>query len=70
MTNSLGLADWELEEMFDEMLDECHTPYMIADMTYTASEILKNCDPIAYRVGLADFESILLEEKEAQEANV
>ena len=45
------------EAEYDEMLDECHSDYEISGMTYTASQILKNCDPIAYRCGKNDYDS-------------
>ena len=59
----LGLAPWEIEEAYKEMLDECHPAVMIGYGEYLASDILKNCDPIAYDIGLGEFTDILLEEK-------
>lgn len=51
-----------LEERYDEMLDECHPITKIGYLEFYASDILKSCDPIAYRVGLSDFEDSLEEE--------
>ena len=34
---------------FDSMLDETNDPVIIAGMTFTPSQILKECDPIAYK---------------------
>jgi hypothetical protein len=48
----------ERHEMFDEMLDECYEPWTIAGMTYYPSQILFECDPIAYRVTLSDWQSM------------
>jgi hypothetical protein len=51
-------------EAFDEMLDECYEPYKIGEMTFYASDILKNCDPIAYRIGVSEHEDFMAEEEE------
>jgi hypothetical protein len=58
------LEDYEIEEQYEEMLDDCYPSYKINGMEFTASTILKECDPIAYRVGLSDYESTLEEEGE------
>jgi hypothetical protein len=44
------------EEMFDEWLDDVYPTYEIAGVSLYPSQILKNCDPIAYRVALADID--------------
>ena len=41
----------EAIEAYDEMLDETHGDFM----GMSASRILRECDPIAYRVGLLDW---------------
>jgi len=53
-----------VEEMFDEMLDDCHEPIKIGYGTFYASQILKECDPIAYRIGLSEFEDTLEEDED------
>lgn len=40
---------------YDEMLDEVCGPKTIGEARFDASTILKNCDPIAYRVGFYDW---------------
>lgn len=45
------------ESEFDEMLDDCHETYNLGGMTFYPSDILKSCDPIAYRCGKSDYES-------------
>jgi len=52
----------ELEEQYEEMLDECHEVFKIGEMTFYPSQILKNCDPVAYRIGLGEFEDSLEED--------
>lgn len=44
------------EEMFDEMLNDVYPVYKIGELTFYPSQILKDCDPIAYRIGLSEFE--------------
>lgn len=56
-----------IEDQYDEMLDEVYGNVQIAGYTYTTSHALKNVDPIAYRVGLSDYESSV-EEDEIGEA--
>ena len=49
-----------LKEMYDEMLDEFTIDSLLE--TYDASRLLKETDPIAYRVGLSDYESSMEED--------
>ena len=43
------------EEMFDEWLDEVYDPHEVAGVTIYASSILRNCDPIAYRIAYSEW---------------
>lgn len=43
------------EEDFDEFLDETYPVYKIGVDTFYPSQILKNCDPIAYRIALSEM---------------
>ena len=45
------------DDEYDEMIDECNEEINIFGMTYSASEVLKRVDPIAYRCGKSDFEA-------------
>jgi hypothetical protein len=45
------LTDSELHERYDDMLDEVYGEFM----NLLASRILKETDPIAYRVGFSDW---------------
>jgi hypothetical protein len=51
-----------LEERFDNTLDESYPEYTIGYLTFRPSQILKDCDPIAYRIGLSEFEEFFGEE--------
>ena len=49
------MTELELEERFDEMLDETNDLVKIGSLTYLPSQVLKNVDPIAYRIAKYDF---------------
>ena len=42
-------------EMYDEMLDDCEGPVIVCGMTYSASQVLREVDPVAYRCGFNDY---------------
>jgi hypothetical protein len=54
------------EERYDEFLDEVYGEVQIGTLTFYPSDILKSCDPIAYRVGLSDYED-MIESEEGEE---
>lgn len=43
-------------EAFDEMLDESYPPVKMGTLTFYASDILYNCDPIAYDISVSEWE--------------
>lgn len=45
------------ENEYDEFIDDIEGSVTVAGMEFQASDILKSCDPVAYRCGKADFES-------------
>ena len=47
-----------IEDMFDEMLDEAYPVVKIGELTFYPSQILKQCDPIAYRIGVSEYEDM------------
>jgi len=49
------LQDYELEEMYKDLLDQAYGTVMVAGMEYDTSRALYELDPIAYRVGLVDY---------------
>lgn len=55
-----GFAIYENErydsQAFNEMLDDCYPTIQIGDCTFYPSDILKNCDPVAYDVMEADHQ--------------
>ena len=53
------------DEKFDDSLNDTFPAYEIAGVTICPADILFECDPIAYRVALADFNDAM-EEEEAE----
>lgn len=45
------------EDEFDEILDDCHETYQLGCMIFYPSDVLKSCDPIAYRISKSEYES-------------
>lgn len=54
------MTELELEEAFDEMLDESNELIKIGTLTYLPSQVLKNTDPIAYRISKYEFADFML----------
>ena len=52
------------ERNYDDELDETHQDYKIMGLSFSASRVLKECDPIAYKCGVND-----LADSELREAN-
>ena len=48
-------------EMYDEFLDEIYGEVKLGYLVFSPSEIIKTLDPIAYRVGMSDYEDSLTE---------
>jgi hypothetical protein len=44
------------EEMFDEMLNDVYPEYSFGWVKFTPAQILKDCDPIAYRIAMSEME--------------
>lgn len=45
----------DVEEQYQEMLDDCYSPVEVAGMAFSASRILQELDPTAYRCGYNDY---------------
>jgi hypothetical protein len=56
----------ELEEMFDEMLDESYPEYKIGTSTFYPSQILNNCDPIMYGIAVDEYVDFLQEQEDEE----
>lgn len=51
-----------IEAHYDDLLDVSYRDVKIGACTFTASQILKNCDPTAYRCGIDDYVNSDLED--------
>lgn len=52
----------ELEDMYEEMLNECYEPVSICGFNYDQGHALRNLDPIAFRCGVSEWEGEEFEE--------
>jgi hypothetical protein len=55
---------FEVKTMFDEMLDESYPVFEMGTLKFYPSQILRECDPIAYNEALLDFEDSYIDEME------
>lgn len=53
------------EQRFDEMLDDCYPVVEIGYAKFYPSQILKNCDPIMYRLAVEEYAD--MEEEDAED---
>jgi hypothetical protein len=61
-------SDEDIEEMYKEALDEMGE-VKLGNLTFSPSRIIKELDPIAYRVGLNEYEDMLMEDFEYDEGD-
>jgi hypothetical protein len=57
---------FEIKSWFDDMLDESYKPFEIGNLSFSASQILRECDPVAYHQSLLDFEDAIRENEELE----
>lgn len=50
-----SLSNYELEQRYEDMLDECCGMVAIAGLEYSTGSALKAIDPVAYRGGFNDW---------------
>lgn len=52
----MNITTWrEAYEAWDEWLDDVGGDITVLGMTFLPSDILRNCDPVAYRCGFNDW---------------
>ena len=52
----MSITTWqEAEESFNDMLNETSGVISVGTLCWAASDVLREMDPIAYRVGLNDY---------------
>jgi hypothetical protein len=55
------LTQEQLEQSFDELMDEIYPVVKFGELTFYPSNILKTCDPIAYQISVSEHEDYLAE---------
>ena len=58
------MPEYEAKANYDAMLDECYPVVTLGYSQFYASDILKNCDPIAYRIGFIDYVDMMMQEED------
>jgi len=56
------MSEYEAKDNYDAFLNDCYEVVTVGYSEFYPSDILKNCDPIAYRCGFADYVDSLSEE--------
>lgn len=59
-------VSFEIKTWFDDMLDESYPVLEMGHLRFTASQILRECDPVAYHQSLLDFEDAIRENEELE----
>lgn len=49
------MTDYEAEQEYMEMLNECEELVEFCGLSYAAGYLLRKCDPIAFRCGMLDW---------------
>jgi len=42
-------------DQYDEFLDEIYDEICVGGLTFSPSDVIFNCDPLAYRIGLDEY---------------
>ena len=59
-------VSFEIKTWFDEMLDESYPVFEIGNLKFYPSQILRECDPVAYRESLLNFEDAIRENEDLE----
>ena len=59
----------DAEDLFEEILDECYPEITIGCSTFTPSQIMKELDPTAFRIGAQENVDSLAEDGQLFESN-
>ncbi|MBN2732402.1 MAG: hypothetical protein JXR26_08245 [Balneolaceae bacterium] len=57
------------EAQFEKLLDECYPEIKIGCCTYSPSQVLKNLDPLAFKLGVSENLESLAEDGQLYEYN-
>jgi len=65
-----ALTDYDLDQMYREMLDEAYGTATVAGMQYDTSRALYELDPTAYRTGFSDWLDSMVQDDQIIEVEV
>lgn len=51
-----------IDDFYDDILDDCYPEIKIGSLTFSPSQVLQKCDPIAYSCGISDEQSFQLDD--------
>lgn len=51
-------SDRDVQRAFDDYLDDCEPPVTVAGIRFWPSQILKECDPIAYDQAFSEYSDL------------
>jgi len=57
-----ALTQYEWEDMYEEMLNDCYEVVSVCGYDYDPGYLLKAVDPVAFRVGVSDYMSMVEED--------
>ena len=57
------------EEMYEDLLDECYPEIKVGCCTFSPSEVIKELDPIAFRIGVGENLDDLAQDGQLYECN-
>lgn len=69
LNKELNMTESEIEESLVQLLDEIYEPFKMGELTFYPSDILKSCDPIAWRMAVSEHEDYLAEKLEEESAD-
>jgi hypothetical protein len=59
----------DLEQLYRDMLDECEPEVKVAGLSFCASRIVEELDPVAFRCGVNDYADGLVNDSITEEIN-
>ena len=57
----------DLEQLYRDMLDECEPEVKVAGLSFCASRIVEELDPVAFRCGVNDYADSLVNDSITEE---
>lgn len=61
------VSEYELQSMYDDMLDGVSETIQVFGLTYDPSHVLKELDPVAYRNGFNDYIDSMMQDGDLYE---